>query len=192
MKKLLFLLCILPAHLLRAQQESHSLWGLKAGPNFYTVSPGGDGVSGRKAIHAGWWYRHQITPVFSTQTELLFSMEGWKFSNNAVTVTNKFNFLQLPILLQFKTQKGLYFETGPQLGIRISGKQEAGSNDGAVDFFPIDTWTNRWIFSGAVGAGYLPDRLGLGVRYNFGITSLVKNEDGRSNGLSVSLLYAFR
>jgi hypothetical protein len=32
----------------------------------------------------------------------------------------------------------------------------------------------------------------VGARYNFGITSLMKNEDGRSNGLAVSLLYAIQ
>jgi hypothetical protein len=192
MKKLLLLLSILASQLTRAQETIPSFYGLKAGPGFYTISPGGDGVSGRTGLHAGIWYRHNITPVFSTQTELLFSMEGWKFSDNVNTISNKFNYLQLPVLLQFRTRYGLYIETGPQVGLRLSGKQEADNNNGAIDFFPIDTWTNRWIFSGAVGAGYLKGKIGLGTRYNFGITSLLKNQDGRSNGLAVSLLYAFQ
>jgi hypothetical protein len=191
MKKLLLLLSFLAWHLLQAQEIKYSL-GLKGGPNFYTISPGGDGVSGRTGIHAGLWYRQTRTPVFSIQTELLFSMEGWKFSNGAETISNKFNYLQLPVLLQFRTGYGLYFETGPQVGLRLSGKQETDNNNGAIDFFPIDTWTNRWIFSGAVGAGYQYEKLGVGARYNFGITSLMKNEDGRSNGLAVSLLYAIQ
>jgi hypothetical protein len=191
MKKLLLLLSFLVTQVLQAQ-EFKSSFGLKAGPNFYTLSPGGDGVSGRTGLHAGVWYRQTRTPVFSFETELLFSMEGWKFSNNAETITNKFNYLQLPVLLQFRTRYGLYIETGPQVGLRLSGKQETDNNNGAVDFIPIDTWTNRWIFSGAVGGGYLKGRFGLGARYNFGITSLLKKEDGKSNGLAVSLLYAFQ
>jgi hypothetical protein len=119
-------------------------------------------------------------------------MEGWKFSNNAETITNKFNYLQMPVLLQFRTRYGLYIETGPQVGLRLSGNQETDNNNGAIDFIPIDTCTNRWICSGAVGGGYLKGRFGLGARYNFGITSLLKNEDGKSNGLAVSLLYAFQ
>jgi hypothetical protein len=181
---------ILGGTVLQAQENLQGYYGVKAGGNFYTIAPGGDGVSARSALHAGAFYHYTRTKVFSIQTELLYSMEGYKFSDNIYTVVTKLDYLDLPVLFQFNTHSGLYFETGPQVGLKLDVGYSYGGDPGLLD--PVRDDLNKLILSGCVGAGYFRGKLGLGARYNFGISNISKNVDGRSNGLAVSLLYAFR
>ena len=154
---------ILCASLAKAQ-ETH--FGLKAGVNIASlnVSPGGD-YNSKAGLHIGGLAHIHLSRNFALQPEVVFSMQGGERDDD---VKLKFNYINIPLLVQYMTENGFRLQTGPQLGLLVSAKSENG--DVEVDIKDSFTSTD---FSWAFGAGYLfPSGFGLDARYNLGISDV--------------------
>jgi len=169
---------------------SQTLFGIKAGAqNIYWT---GNDVIAPYHTYSGY-YAGAIanfnihSHLFSLQPEILYSAEGVKFDKGDIKMT----FINIPVVVQYGHPPGLYWEAGAQLNILASAKKTGTgtTTDGDVkkDFKPINVMT-------ILGAGYRFDfGLGLGVRYNYGLINLAKNEieSKRNNALSVAIFYRF-
>jgi hypothetical protein len=193
MKKLLFLTAFMA--FVSAGSAQNSSFGLKAGANFYIMKGEDyDDISARKTgFHGGMLYRIPLGSVFSLQPELLYSGEGVKLKSDDVTGNFNFNYLNVPLMLQVNAG-GLYIETGPQVGFLLSAKGKITESGQTIDMDLKDEM-NKVAFSWGAGLGYWFGNVGLGGRYNIGLSRLPKDaEEGKDkmNGFQASLLWRLR
>ncbi|HUR21619.1 MAG TPA: porin family protein [Vicinamibacterales bacterium] len=130
--------------------------GLKAGVNFAKVS-GSDDDPGQRI---GWTAGAFLTVgggLVALQPEVLFSMQGSKFTFGTATV----DYFQVPVLLRIgsspKNKASFYGLVGPSFGVRI---REEGWAD------PI----KRSDVGITAGAGFTVSRLLVEARYTAGLT----------------------
>jgi len=163
----------------------HFSYGVKGGLNLATVK-GKDveGTSNLPGFHGGFQANIPLTGGFSVQPELFYSAEGAKMTVEAqgdgdeiITATAKthLNYVNLPILLQYRHSSGVFAITGPQVGYLLSAKVKAqGESQDVKDMF------NKINLGWTLGVGYIipSTSIGIDVRYNYGITKVAKGEDG--------------
>ena len=171
-------------------------YGVKAGANFASmkIHPSVDGLSlGSKTdFNGGVFVGIPLVAGLSIQPEAYYSGEGSKVSGEG---TGKYNlgYIDVPVLVKYKHETGLFAETGPQIGFLLSAKAKAdgGQSEDVKSSFKS---TN---FGWAFGVGYqlpvLP--LGIDVRYNLGLSNIASGAtDGSSlktTTFQVGLFYAF-
>lgn len=174
MKKLVFLLTVLTVSILGANAQVQL--GFKAGANFASIT---DNTGGKLMVNfnAGILAKIPLTEALSLQPEAVYSGQGVKGSGGKISL----NYINIPVLVTYTLPEGLFFQTGPQLGILLSAKAK-GDDGSSVDLKPLFSSTD---FSWAFGMGFLiPDNnIGFNVRYNLGVSSLGK--DGGSSKNSV-------
>lgn len=179
MKKLIVLSVVtLTVFTLQAQIKV----GVKAGANFTTFS-GSDAKLGdvspkyKVGFAGGGLVNLQLSEMFSLQPEVLYSMEGARYAEDGERMNYNINYINIPVLAQYHHASGFYAETGPQLGLLASAKMAYEGNSVSVkDSF------KKINFSWGFGAGYqLSNGLGIGARYNLGLTSIVDAEQGEGD-----------
>lgn len=167
-------------------------FGIKAGVNLAEFRLNGfpsgtqPGTNLKTSMHAGFLANIPLgVGGWAVQPELLYSGQGSKLNSTTTigTITTNsayeqdLSYITLPVMIQWKHRSGFFVETGPQAGYLIRGKQD-GPGDTESD--NKDNFDN-FDFSWGAGLGFL-SRVGLGVgaRYNLGLTNTV--EDGGGNG----------
>lgn len=124
------------------------------------------------------------TGGLAVQPEVVYSGQGSKMSVKTtvgtVTTTSTYeqdlSYINVPIMLQWKSAGGFLVETGPQAGFLVRAQQDGpgSSNTDNKDGF------DKFDFSWGAGLGYL-SRIGLGInaRYNLGLSNAL--DDGGGN-----------
>lgn len=190
--KNLFLLCIV---LVSSNAFSQSLFdrlhfGLKAGANYSDFYNADFDTEGLPGFHAGAIIAFDINKNWSVQEDFLFSTQGAKLKDGFSDGKElKLSYISIPIVVKYKTNFGLYFEAGPQVGILASEDFKEITNDDFAE--KID--------AGMVGGiGYqFSNGLGIGARYYMGFTDISKvksttiNTDFQNHMSQVSLFYIF-
>jgi hypothetical protein len=167
--------------------------GIKAGVNlaefrvhdFTTPEPN---VNMKTSFHAGFLFNAPLgTTGFAVQPEVLYSGMGSKVTQTVTVGTvsssqsyeQDLHYITVPIMVQWKAPGGFFVETGPQAGFLINAKQDG---PGTTETDNKDSYDNFDLSWGA-GLGYL-SRIGLGIgaRYNHGLTNIL--EDGGGNNSS--------
>ncbi|HEU4790929.1 MAG TPA: porin family protein, partial [Flavobacterium sp.] len=136
--------------------------------------------------------------------ELLYSTQGSKFDMNVDYNGTEYNtennfklaYVNIPVMFKYYAAEKFSLEAGPQIGFLTSSKIETevlgqSVSQNAKDFFEsVDFGLN-------IGAGYdFTKKFSGGVRYNFGLTNVGKNEDGSNDSIkngvfSISVGYKF-
>jgi hypothetical protein len=199
MKKILLSLGML-AGIISAASAQQARFGVKGGVGLASVT--GDDVYGAKRLfgfQAGVMADFGFSESFSFHPELLYSQKGTKrvgedvYSAGGASTTSSYSakarlhYLDLPLLVRAKLA-GFFVELGPQVGLLLG--QRAQYTTVTNTYGPtgtlltsdteneVDTRTDdlRKLDVGyVVGLGYsLPLGLEAGVRYNGGITKVVK------------------
>jgi hypothetical protein len=134
----------------------------------------------------------------------MYSTQGSKFDflaeydGNIYDTENTFklSYINIPVMFKYYAAEKFSLEAGPQLGFLTSSKMETEVIGQSVTqnakslFESIDFGLN-------IGAGYdFTKNISAGVRYNFGLANVGKNEDGsddsiKNNVFSVSVGYKF-
>ncbi|SFD98364.1 Outer membrane protein beta-barrel domain-containing protein [Chitinophaga sp. CF118] len=194
MKKLLFVCLVLA--LASTNGYSQSLlkrlsFGLKAGANYSNYSNADFATDPLVGFHAGALVNFKITDHLSIQEEFLFSTQGAKAKGGTFGDQDlKVSYITVPFLLKYRTNFGLYFEAGPQVGLR----QKEDWGDTKID----GEFTKKMDLAAAGGIGYqTPFGLGIGARYIYGLSTVgdfnianVKT-DFRTNVAQASIFYIF-
>lgn len=167
-------------------------FGIKAGVNLaefrvhdYPTAGSEASVNMKTSMHGGVFVNIPFgTGGLAIQPELLYSGQGSKMNVpttvGTVTTRTKYeqdlSYITLPIMLQWKSTGGFMLEAGPVPGFLVRGKQDGPGTTEADNKSSFDN------FDIAVGAGLgYQSRMGLGIgaRYNWGLSNTL--EDGGGN-----------
>ncbi len=108
-----------------------------AGTTYKDPSPFSDGdTKARLAFYLGVYMNRPVNEKFSIQPELLFSSQGLRLADSG-TGTNRrtvMNYLNIPIMAQYRINDRFYAEAGPQIGLLLSSTNKWKESDpGGID-----------------------------------------------------------
>jgi len=155
--------------------------GIKGGINFSSLYTEDSKDSKMLAgFNLGLFSKVPITQHVAFQPELYFTTKGAEVSYNNAFVDGiarfKLNYIELPVLLAINVTDNFNIHAGPYAAYLLSGKVTNESNVNLFDFednINSDDF-NRFDVGIAVGAGLDFGSLGIGVRYNYGFTTVGK------------------
>lgn len=166
-------------------------FGIKGGVNLAEFRANGfqsgtqPGTNMKTSFHGGFLLNAPLgTGGFAIQPEVVYSGQGSKLNVKttvgSVTTSQAYEqdlgYINVPIMLQWKSAGGFFVETGPQAGFLVRAKQD-GPGDTELD--NKDNF-DKFDFSWGAGLGYMSRvGLGIGARYNLGLTNTL--EDGGGN-----------
>lgn len=211
MKKVQFILCALLLNTvsLHAQKKKTTKktpqkvqFGLRAGANISKIN-GDDNYyifSSKIGYFGGLIAQYPLSREFSLQGEVYYNMVGSKSKNQpeveAFKVNNKISYVSVPILIQYKISPEFYVETGPEIAINLSSKNE---NLDTGDVFNMKEFTKTTTFFWGIGTGYhFNENIAANFRANIGITTpFVEGGEGavdhfRMNNFQLGLVYYFK
>lgn len=179
MKQLSFLIVVMMT-VFAAQAQTPS-FGLKGGLNLASLSRNGSGSAyqNRAGFNAGLFARVPVSPVFSIQPEVVYSSQGTKYTSDDLEHKLQLNYVNFPVMLQANVGAGFFAEAGPQLGFLTNATDKVG--DIESDATSTSDYKKTDVALG-FGLGYSGlSGLGIGARYNLGLTDI--NNSGLSNNL---------
>jgi len=207
MRTLLLTLTLLIAVVTTQAQDVN--FGVKAGLNLANINAEDDDFESRKSFHAGIFVEFGISEKFSVQPELVYSRQGSFVDTDFVIdgigpqplvipmeISFNIDYLNMPVLAKFYAAEGLSFQTGPQVGVKLSAKSEIEldvdipdfENEIDSDIEDLDTIDLSWVF----GLAYrLPAGIGFDARYNLGLTSMGEDETGSFDEISRNSVFQF-
>jgi hypothetical protein len=152
-------------------------FGLKGGVNVNNFNGDFKNVTKSSLIgfHAGLYNRLSLGSA-AIQSEILVSTQGVKLdSTNGRSADWKFTYINVPVMVQFKSSGGFYIELGPQVGFKISEDIENQT---------LKNFANNLDFSVAGGIGLRgKSGFGFGARYNLGISKVGELSSSMNNGV---------
>jgi hypothetical protein len=182
-------------------------FGFKGGVNFsnlYTEDVDSNNVL--TGFNAGIFAKLPITELFAIQPELLYTTKGAKltYNNSFVNGTSKFklNYIELPVLLVVNLTNNFNIHAGPYVAYLVDGK---ATNDSQGTLFDTENNLsnedyNKFDTGLAVGVGFDSDKIGFGVRYNYGLQKVGKERnfagtnytfpDGKNSVINLYLSYS--
>ena len=195
MKKIMMIAAMMVATLSANAQNEVGQWTLmpKAGINISTITGDGDQKS-KVGFVGGAEFEVGIAEKFGLDFGILYSMEGCKFpANNIINgasgnVNFNFDYINIPILAQYYLAKGFAIKAGLQPGFNVRHKL---SYDGeSVNIKDLGYEAKSFVFAIPVGLSYEYKNFVLDVRYNIGLTKVIKDTDqGRSSAFAITLGY---
>ena len=198
--KLLFLIAVsfllISNFKVKAQEINY---GVKAGlnySNFKTSNTGRFDYEYKSFYHAGIYADVSINEKIKIQPELLYSAQGSKVfldESDLMGGTNpvdqviagsksefkySFNYLLLPIMMEFNFYKGFFIAAGPQSGYLISSKQELIDNSNS--YFTnegINGDFKKFTIDFNFGMGYeFKNGMNVNLRYSLGLNNINKSD----------------
>ena len=198
-KKIILFFAVL---LMLTSAKSQFSFGLKAGLNIAKENYSNTAVysTGSHNFFGGGVFAHYLTKKhLAIESGIHYSAEGtaesYKNGNSTTTGVVTIKRINIPLLLQYHTNPGIYFETGPQIGFMVSAKGDYTT--GKYDF---KKYTQSTFISWCFGAGYkltqtLPG-LGINLCYAKGLSRIDKGtvNAGKITGsnFSIKLFYALQ
>lgn len=158
--------------------------GFKGGVNFANLVGGDeDDINDENVLtsfHVGIFTQVGVSDVFFIQPELLYTRKGAEANLPSFVggqdVKFKLDYIELPVMFKFQILETINLEAGPYAAYLVSSKITDGDNDEIAEF---DTDNFRKLDVGlAVGAGFNLGAAEIGARYNYGLTSLDKDDNG--------------
>ncbi len=190
-----------------SNDSSKFKFGLKGGVNFanlYTQNVETNNVL--TGFNAGIFAKLPITESLAIQPELLYTTKGAKltYNNYFVNGTAKFNlnYIELPVLLVVNLTENFNVHAGVYVAYLVDGK---ATNDSQGTLFDIQNNLknedyNKFDTGLAIGVGYDADKIGFGVRYNYGLQKVGKEKsflgtnytfpDGKNSVINLYISYS--
>lgn len=175
MKKIsLFMTAVFLSAVTMAQNDRVN-FGLKAGVNLANLNVEDyDETEMKLGMYGGALAHIHITPNIGLQPEVVYSTQGAKDGDTKWLI----DYVNVPIMLQYMFNNGFRIETGPQVGFLTRAKIEV--DDEELD---IKDDLKKTDISWGFGLNYLSTSgIGVGARYNLGLTDI--NEDDAGNKIT--------
>ncbi len=169
MKKILIITIAILLLVVSKSGAQNAEFGLKGGLNVTGLHNNfTNSLDPRTSVFVGGLVHIHLNKNFAIQPELSYSCQGATQKSQDGDITWRFNYVVLPVLLQYMFDNGFRLETGPQLGLLASAKRKSG---GTITDVKNSYTTGD--FSWSIGAGYLtPSGFGIDARYNLGINDI--------------------
>ena len=177
-------------------QEKTPSYGFKGGLNFSNFYI--DNVDDSNVLtgfNAGLYAKFPVTNSIAIQPEINYTTKGSEqiYDNGVVQGTSKFNinYIEVPVLLVANLTDNFNVHVGPYAAFMVSGKTKNDSNFGSSeseldtdDFNKIDAG-----ISGGLGLDF--DVVNFGVRYNYGLTKIGKDNSFTSSDAKNSVFNVY-
>ena len=187
-------------------QENVTKFGVKGGvnfSNFYTDNVDDNNVL--TGFNIGLFAKLPISDNIALQPEISYTGKGAELVyNNALvsgTAQFKLDYIEVPLLLAVNVTKIFNIHAGPYVAYMVSGKTTNKSDSGSYNFegnINVDDF-NRFDAGLAGGFGIDLEPVSFGVRYNYGLTKIGKDDstsnftspDAKNSVLSVYATFGF-
>ena len=198
----------------KAQQQQTSTesnmatkFGIKGGLNLTNLHSNNFADNNLKAgFNAGIFSKIPVTPGFSIQPELLYSVKGNKSDyNNFIEGSGEYRFnlgyVELPLLAVVNLAKNFSIHGGGYAAYLayadIKDVNDNGNINGITEL--NENNFNRWDFGLAGGVAFDIENFTLGARYNYGLSDIGKSGNlsssvlgnAKNNGLSIYVGFGF-
>lgn len=163
--------------------------GAKAGLNFANWGGDAEDTDIRTSIHLGGYLNYAFSENLSIQPELLYNSVGTKYSEDEMDVTNKLNYISVPVMLIYDFGT-INVQAGPQLGFLASAKAKY-EFDGESETEDIKDAFKGTDFSFNIGLGASFDKLNVSARYSLGLANVIDADevDVKNNVIQLSVGY---
>lgn len=160
----------------------------KVGLNIANLT-GDSKLDARMGLVAGAEGEYQATDIVSVSAGVLYSMQGAKVKAPLVTVTQKLDYINVPITANVYVVKGLAVKLGLQPGFKVNDKTsvEAGQ-EGNID---APSKAKAFDLSVPVGVSYEYNNFQLDARYNWGLTKVYEGSKTKNSVFQITLGYKF-
>jgi hypothetical protein len=189
-------------------------YGIKAGLILANATgsdatpPAGIDKKMKMGFGGGAFLTYAFSPMFALQPELLYMMKGVKYEQGAQKLTEKVDYIEVPVLLkvtpavQGKIKPNFF--AGPFLGILMSAKEKMeGSSDPADNYDDdVKDYMKSTEFGVAFGLGadfmLAKGKITLDARYDLGLSKIMKAEDNgdqantKTGTIAVFVGYSFK
>jgi len=184
--------------MLHAQDNNvNTEFGVKGGlnmSNLYTDDADDENVL--FGFNAGVYATLPVSDFVAIQPELLFTTRGSKLEyNNALAQGNvklKLNYIELPLLVRVNVTKNFNIHAGGYASYLVSAKSTGDGDFEFEDQYDTDDF-NKFDAGIAAGIGVDFNPISVGLRYNYGLTTIEKDGDDSSDlknsNLSLYLSY---
>ncbi|TRX01591.1 PorT family protein [Flavobacterium gawalongense] len=168
-------------------QENETKTGIKGGVNFSNLYT--DDVDDNDVLtgfNVGFYAKLPIADNIALQPEISYTGKGAELVYNNAFVSGtaqfKLDYIEVPLLLVVNVTKNFNIHAGPYAAYLISGKTTNKSDDGSYNFEDnIDTDDfNRFDAGLAGGVGLDLEPVSFGVRYNYGLTKIGKDDSANN------------
>ncbi|MFV8271362.1 porin family protein [Flavobacterium sp. GT2N3] len=187
-------------------QDNATKFGVKGGVNFSNLYT--DDVYDNNVLtgfNVGFFAKLPLSNNIALQPEISYTGKGAElvYSNALVSGTAQFklDYIELPLLLVVNVTKNFNIHAGPYAAYMVSAKTTNKSDSGSYNFEDnIDTNNfNRFDAGLAGGVGIDLEAISFGVRYNYGLTKIGKEDsstsfsspDAKNSVLSVYAAFGF-
>jgi len=198
----------------KAQQQQTSTesdmatkFGIKGGLNLTNLHSNNFADNNLKAgFNAGIFSKIPVTPGFSIQPELLYSVKGNKSDyNNFIEGSGEYRFnlgyVELPLLAVVNLAKNFSIHGGGYAAYLAYADIKDVNNNGNINGITDlnENNFNRWDFGLAGGVAFDIEHFTLGARYNYGLVDIGKSGNfsssvlgnAKNNGLSIYVGFGF-
>ncbi len=185
-----------------ATSGSSTKFGIKGGVNFsnlYTEDVTDENVL--TGFHLGAFVELPLTAAISLQPEVAYSTKGAENEYDNATASGRvkfrLNYIEVPVLLKFNITNRFNLHAGPYVAFLVDSKITDEDSDGDVNFEEAvdEDDLNKVDLGLAAGLGLDFGNIGIGARYNYGLTTVGKEReflgttytfpDGKNSVLSV-------
>lgn len=164
-----------------------------------------DKADPRIGLAAGLEAEYQATDLLSISAGVMYSMQGNKYSKEVLgtkfTTTNKFDYVNIPIMANVYVVPGLAVKLGIQPGFLVSDKATSKVDTGSDKVNKLlnknlpegKLGAKSFDFSIPVGISYEYANFQLDARYNFGVTKVfdVEGSKAKNSVFQITLGYKF-
>ena len=175
--------------------------GVRGGVNLATVNADSEDGSSAFDHHVrGVFGGFVKVPLFSSielQPEVLYSMKGAKFAEEAIDATLLLDYLEVPVLARLSWRvfdNGFYVAGGPSFGLRLRARTRAEFS-GSTEERDISDDVERFDFGAVAAAGFEFGSFVVDGRYTHGFSDVDKDTSDdvkvRNRVVSVTVGYRF-
>jgi hypothetical protein len=130
------------------------------------------GTSSILGFTAGVTAEFPVTYGFSFAPEVLFSQKGYKAATSDGTLTQRNNYIDIPLLAKFRLVRGFNFLFGPQINIPISGTTTFDNGFNTASETNYSDNSNKSYIAGVVGFSIdLNQNVDIHARYVLDLSS---------------------
>lgn len=143
----------------------------------------------RLGLVAGAEGEYQATDIVSVSAGLLYSMQGAKVNQPSVTVTQKLDYINIPITANVYVVKGLAVKLGVQPGFKVGDVASVDASRALNVALPGKA--KSFDLSIPVGVSYEYNNFQLDARYNWGVTKVYEGSKVKNSVFQITLGYKF-
>ncbi len=194
MKRILFVMVVMAILGTTNVNAQDVKFGAKAGINLAHLRGERETSNIRTSVHFGLVAEYKFNEQFAIQPELLYSGQGGEEKGTLIgadiKITNKLDYLNLPVMFKYYVTERFSLQAGPQLGILLSSKVKAskGSSSAEEDIEGVKSVD----FGFNLGLGFKVNKnLFFDARYNLGLNNIAEEGDAKNGTFQISVGYMF-